>query len=85
MTEQLAIPRVRTGGTPREMLVDQHVAAMVALETALLAVQRAAPNARDFAADLTLFDRAVAQHRARLRLISAVCAEIETICSGVAA
>lgn len=73
-------PTVHLNGTSGPELERGYFKAYDALGDAVRAVQEAAPNARDYYPQGPgAIERAMAEHRARLRSLEAVRAEIEAI------
>lgn len=78
------IPRVHMNGTSRNELIEQHMAALRAVQAAQVALQNACPNGRDYyVIDNTATQRAMAEHMARLGKLTDVHKELETILEGI--
>ena len=63
----MRIPTIHHNGTPREQLIDQVETAVCAMTDAITALERMAPNGRDYYPQgPEAITEAVAEHRARL-------------------
>ena len=80
MNNAIALPTVHLNGTSRQSLIDDNDAAYNALRAAVRALEKAAPNARDYYVQGDgAFANAVAQHVARLTALRSVLADLEAI------
>ena len=79
-TNDLTFPAVHMNGTSKGDLIQQNVDAAHAVQKALDALGRAAPNGRDFyVIDSDAYSRAVAEHAERMRRLRAVSDELQAI------
>lgn len=78
-------PTINLNGTSKRELLDQHVTAVVAMQAAIIAVQAAAPNGRDYQTmPKGTIDLAVAGHVERLKRLESVLHELEEIAEHIA-
>lgn len=83
----LVFPTIHLNGTSAEFLLEDIACANGLLRDSLVALQRCTPNARDYymtnnlnlAGDRFVFQRAMAQHAARLASVQAVIMELDAI------
>lgn len=71
------LPIVHRNGTSRDALIAERAEAGRAVRAALIALGEMAPNARDYYPEPGLFERARAQHDARVAALRAVYDGIE--------
>ena len=80
----LTFPVLHRNGTAQDMLMDDYDAALQALRSATIAVQYAAPNPRDYYLLKDSFEKAHAEHVARLQKLADVIGEIAALMESVA-
>lgn len=79
-TKQIGVPTVHLNGTGGEVLLAQLEEAHRALTATVVALQEAAPNARDYYVDTpTSFTAAVREHQDRMTRVQSVLDEIEAL------
>lgn len=80
MPIDIALPTIHSNGTSAQALFDANLDAIQAVEAAIDAVQRAAPNARDYYVQgPDVFPRAQLEHLERLRLLNRIVLELTQI------
>lgn len=78
------IPSIHMNGTSQHDLLDQYAKARAALRAAILALQDAAPNGRDYYPQgSNAIGKAIEEHRARLTSLENVHDELGTIMDAV--
>jgi pantothenate synthetase len=76
----MMMPTIHLNGTSREELIEQHVAAVAALNRALEAMARAAPHGRDYYPQgAGAIQQAIQEHNDRVARVSLVFAELTEI------
>ncbi len=77
-------PSIHLNGTTRDLLLDQAVDAIGALRTAIEAVMRTAPNARDYYPQgPDAFTKASAEHQDRLSRLLTLKGEYEALTDAI--
>lgn len=80
MSIDIALPTIHSNGTSAQALFDANLDAMQAVEAAIDAVQRAAPNGRDYYVQgPEAFGRAQREHQERQRLLNRIALELTQI------
>jgi len=74
----MELPIVNINGTSRKQLLEQYLAALLALQVTVKAVQDAAPHGRDYVHGGNI-SAAIAEHVERLAVLQRVADEIEKI------
>jgi hypothetical protein len=72
-------PVIHRNGTSREALMEQYLDARNAVEDAIVALGKAAPNGRDYYPVEGAFSEAIAEHEARVKALRLVSQELLTI------
>ena len=72
-------PVIHRNGTSREALMEQYLDARNAVEDAIVALGKAAPNGRDYYPVEGAFSEAVTEHAARVNALCAVSKELYEI------
>lgn len=76
----LSIPSIHLNGTSKNELLDQLQTAYSAVDAAMIAMSKAAPNGRDYYPQgPDAIRKAVVEHSERLAKLAAVSRELETI------
>lgn len=76
----MILPTIHLNGTSRIELFDSHVAAIVALDQAIAALRRAAPNSRDYYPQSPqAYAQARDEHLARLAAMDAISRELHVL------
>lgn len=76
----MILPTVHFNGTSRDELLRQHVDAIQTIHAAIEAVQRAAPNGRDYYLQgESAIGQALYEYRDRLKRLESVLSELNTI------
>lgn len=83
-TESIVLPIVHLNGTSRETLQDTRSETYRALDDALSALKRMAPNGRDYYVSPGLMEAAQKQHERRMQAITDLMDEIEYECNEIA-
>lgn len=80
MSIDIALPTIHLNGTSAQALFDANLDAIQAVEAAIDAVQRAAPNGRDYYVQgPDAFPRAQREHQERQRLLNRIVLELTQI------
>lgn len=72
-------PTIHLGGTPRARLIESWCEARNAVESALQLLIQAAPNGRDYPQGPDAYDRARAEHDARITALRQVSEDLLTL------
>lgn len=76
----MMLPTIHLNGTSRPELFDMHVAAIVAMDNAIAALRRAAPNARDYYPQSPqAYPQARDEHLARLAALDKISRELHVL------
>lgn len=76
----MMLPTIHLNGTSRSELFDTHVAAIVALDQAMAALRRAAPNGRDYYPQSPhAYAQARDEHLARLAAMDAISRDLHAL------
>lgn len=81
--ETIVVPIVHDNGTSKRCLLEYREAAYSSLQDALESLKEMSPNGRDYYPDPGRFEKAVAQHTRRMRVITDLMVELEAECAAI--